>query len=80
MSHWQLDFKDASNVPTDPDGKRQHVVEVPSSVNEGTSVLVEAQVEVDFHAETTLEAMPELGVASWAAGSGRHGPRCALCQ
>ena len=30
MSHWQLDFKDASSVPADQDGKRQHVVEVQS--------------------------------------------------
>src|SRR5262245_44185838 len=31
MQQWQLDFKDASSVPADPDGKRQHVVEVPSA-------------------------------------------------
>ncbi len=31
MSHWQLDFKDASTVPAERDGKRQHVVEVQSA-------------------------------------------------
>ena len=60
MHHWQLDFKDASTVPADPDGKRQHVVEVLNVVDVGTSVLVEAQVGADFHAETTLEAVAEL--------------------
>ncbi len=62
MSHWQLDFKDASSVPADPHGKQQHVVEVLNAVDEGTSVLVEAQVGADFHAETTLEAVAELFV------------------
>jgi transposase InsO family protein len=62
MSRWQLDFKDATSVPADPDGKRQHVVEVLNIVDEGTSVLVDAQVGADFHAETTLEAVAELFV------------------
>jgi transposase InsO family protein len=62
MSHWQLDFKDASTVPADPDGKRQHVVEVLNTVDEGTSILVEAQVGADFHAETTVGAVAELFV------------------
>ncbi len=62
MSQWQLDFKDASTVPPDPFGKRQHVVEVLNVVDEGTSVLVEAQVRADFQAETTVEAVAELFV------------------
>jgi putative transposase len=62
MSHWQLDFKDAATVPADPDGKRQHGVEVLNIVDEGTSVLVDAQVGADFHAETTLEAVADLFV------------------
>jgi len=62
MSHWQLDFKDASTVPAERDGKRQHVVEVLNVVDEGSSVLVEAQVGTDFHAETTLGAVAELFV------------------
>ncbi len=60
MSRWELDFKDATTVPADPAGKRQHVVEVLNTVDEGTSVLVDAQVGADFHAETTLEAVAEL--------------------
>src|SRR5713226_7174552 len=44
ISQWQLDFKDASTVPAQPDGKRQHVVEVLNTVDMGTSILVEAQV------------------------------------
>ena len=27
LSHWQLDFKDVSSVPAEPEGKQQHVVE-----------------------------------------------------
>jgi hypothetical protein len=60
MSQWQFDFKDASTVPADPFGKRQHVVEVLNVIDEGTSVLVEAQVRADFQAETTVEAVAEL--------------------
>ena len=62
MSQWQLDFKDASTVPADPFGKQQHVVEVLNVIDEGTSVLVEAQVRADFQAEATVEAVAELFV------------------
>jgi transposase InsO family protein len=62
MSHWQLDFKDATTVPPEVDGKRQHGVEVLNVMDEGTSVLVDAQVSADFHAETTLEAVADLFV------------------
>ena len=59
MSAWQLDFKDVSTVPPEPDGKRQHVVEVLNTVDVGTSILVQAQVREDFTAETTLQAVVE---------------------
>ena len=62
MRQWQLDFKDASTVPPDPFGKQQHVVEVLNVVDEGTSVLVDAQVRADFVAETTVEAVADLFV------------------
>jgi hypothetical protein len=62
MSQWQLDFKDASTVPPEVGGKRQHGVEVLNVIDEGTSVLVDAQVSADFHAETTLEAVADLFV------------------
>jgi hypothetical protein len=42
------------------DGKRQHVVEVLTTVDMGTSVLVEAQVRADFNAETTLAEVANL--------------------
>jgi transposase InsO family protein len=60
MRHWQLDFKDVSSVPPDTFGKQQHAVEVLNVVDEGTSVLVDAQVSATFHAETTLEAIADL--------------------
>jgi hypothetical protein len=57
MTSWQLDFKDASTVPAEPDGKQQHVVEVLNTVDIGTSILVNAQPREDFTAETTLQAI-----------------------
>ena len=60
MAMWQLDFKDVSSVPADPDGKRQHVVEVLDTVDAGTSILLGAQVRPDFTAETALHAVAEL--------------------
>jgi hypothetical protein len=53
----QADFKDASTVPADPDGKRQHVVETLNLVDAGTSILLAACVSRDFHAETAFEAV-----------------------
>src|SRR2546421_488396 len=60
MSQWQLDFKDASSVPAQPDGKQRHVVEVLNTVDVGTSVLVQAQVRADFNAESTLQEVASL--------------------
>jgi transposase InsO family protein len=60
MSQWQLDFKDASTVPAQLEGKRQHVVEVLNTVDMGTSLLVQAQVRADFTAETTLAEVASL--------------------
>jgi hypothetical protein len=45
-----MDFKDVSSVPADPLGKQQHVVEVFNFVDAGTSILLDAQVQADFHA------------------------------
>lgn len=53
----QMDFTDASTVPADPDGKQQHVVEVLNVVDAGTSSLLSAQVNADFHAETAFDAV-----------------------
>jgi transposase InsO family protein len=57
MSCWQIDFKDVSTVPADPDGKRQHVVETLNVIDVGTSVLLDAHVRSDFTAETALHAL-----------------------
>lgn len=54
MHQWQLDFKDASSVPADPDGKQQHVVETLNIIDMGTSVLIASHVRPDFTAETAL--------------------------
>ena len=59
MTAWQIDFKDVSSVPADPDGKRQHVVETLNVIDTGTSVLLDAHVRSDFTAETALQALTE---------------------
>ncbi|MBO0783797.1 MAG: transposase family protein [Ktedonobacteraceae bacterium] len=59
MQHWQLDFKDASSVPTDAHGKKQHVVEILNIIDKGTSVLVAHHVRSDFSAETALAAVAQ---------------------
>lgn len=65
----QLDFKDATSVPPDPDGKQRHGVEILNFVDAGTSTWLLAEARTDFHAETALEA-----VASFLT---RYGlPRC----
>lgn len=60
MTSWQLDFKDVTSVPAEPEGRRQHVVEVLNAVDVGTSILVDAHVRTDFTAETTLRAVVQL--------------------
>ncbi len=57
---WQLDFKDISTVPADPLGKQQHVVETLNTLDVGTSILLDAQVQADFSAETALAAVAQL--------------------
>lgn len=59
LAVWQLDFKDASTVPADPEGKQQHVVEVLNMVDAGTSLVLNAQVRDDFTMETTVRAVAE---------------------
>jgi hypothetical protein len=59
LTVWQLDFKDASTVPADPEGKQRHVVKVLNTVDEGTSLVLNAQVRDDFRTETTLRPVSE---------------------
>ena len=60
LTSWQLDFKDVSTVPRDPDGKRQHVVEALNCVDCGTSLLIGADVRADVTEETPLTAIAAL--------------------
>jgi hypothetical protein len=60
LTHWQLDFKDISSVPGDPDGKRQHAVEALNCVDCGTSLVVATDVRADFTEETAAAAVAEL--------------------
>jgi transposase InsO family protein len=60
LAVWQWDFKDVSSVPANPEGKRQHVVEVLDTVDMGTSILLGAQVRPDFTMETALRAAAAL--------------------
>ena len=57
MQHWQIDFKDVSSVPAEPEGKQQHVVETLNIIDKGTSVLIAGHVRSDFSAETALQAL-----------------------
>lgn len=57
LTEWQLDFKDASTVPSDPEGKQQHVVEVLDTVDAGTSLLINAQPAADFTMATAIAAV-----------------------
>jgi hypothetical protein len=74
----QLDFKDASTVPADPEGKQQHVVEVLNFVDAGTSILLKAQAHQDFHAETAFEAVVQDLANIWLACHADLRPRSPL--
>lgn len=53
----QLDFKDATTVAPEPDGKRLHVVETLNFVDAGSSSPLLADVSSDFHAETAFDSV-----------------------
>jgi hypothetical protein len=53
----QFDLKDASSVPADPDGKRQHVIEIANFVDAGTSIWLHREVRSDFDAEALFEVV-----------------------
>jgi hypothetical protein len=60
MTHWQIDFKDVTSVPADPQGKQQHVVETLNGVDMGTSVVLGSVVRDDFTNETAISALTQL--------------------
>src|SRR5579864_1005128 len=55
----QFDLKDASSVPADPEGKKQHVVEIANFVDAGTSIWLHREVGADFDAEALLEVVAQ---------------------
>lgn len=55
----QFDLKDASSVPADPEGKRQHVVEIANFVDASTSIWLHRQVGSQFDAEGLLEVVAQ---------------------
>lgn len=57
MQSWQIDFKEAGSVPPDPDGKKQHTVEVLNMIDVGTSVLLDNPAHPEYNAETVIGAM-----------------------
>jgi transposase InsO family protein len=69
MQQWQLDFKDASTVPADLEGKQQHVVEALNIIDQGTSVLIASYVRSDFTAETALQAVAQTFAEQGLPGS-----------
>lgn len=54
MQEWQMDFKDISTIPPDPDGKKQHAVECLNIIDVGTDILVGARVRSDYKAATVI--------------------------
>jgi hypothetical protein len=55
----QLDLKDGSLVPADPQGKRQQVVEVANFVDAGTSIWLHREVGAEFDAEARLQVVAQ---------------------
>jgi hypothetical protein len=55
----QFDLKDGSHVPADPEGKRQHVVEIANFVDAGTSIWLHREVGSEFDAEALFEVVAQ---------------------
>ncbi len=51
---WELDFADVITVVPDPEGKRQHSVEMLNVVDRGTSILIASVPAADYNQETAL--------------------------
>jgi hypothetical protein len=64
MKSWQFDFKDSVSVVVDPDGKRQHVVEILNVVEIGGSILIESIARDDYNAQTVLQTLADI-LLSW---------------
>jgi hypothetical protein len=57
---WGLDFHDVSTVPSEPDGKQQHVVEILNLVDHGSSAVVASEPANDYNAETALRKVSDV--------------------
>ena len=60
---WGIDFHDVSSVPADPQGKRQHVVEILNLVDHGSSAVVAAAPHNDYTAETACQRFSSAYIA-----------------
>lgn len=60
LLHWQGDFKDASVQSVEPDGKKQHFIEVFNIVDSGTSILVDAIARSDYNASTVIATFAQI--------------------
>lgn len=58
LQAWQIDWKDATTVPSDPEGKQQHMVEILNVVDAGTSLLLDSLPRTDYTADTALLPLP----------------------
>jgi len=54
---WGMDFHDVSTVPADPQGKKQHVVEILNFVDHGSSAVVAPEPGEAYTAETALRTV-----------------------
>ncbi len=55
----QFDLKEAGSVPADPEGKRQHVMEIANFVDAGTSIWLHREVGGEFDAEALLDVVAQ---------------------
>jgi hypothetical protein len=54
-------------VPADPEGKRQHVVEIANFVDAGTSIWLHREIRSDFDAEALMAGGCPVFVRAWFA-------------
>ena len=59
MIHWEIDYADITTIPADPDGKKQHAVEMLNVIDRGTSILVDSVAADDYTAESTIFALTQ---------------------
>lgn len=57
MTVWEFDFKDNTYAKPDPDGKKQHTIEILVTIDAGTSMLVDLTASEQFVAETVIQTM-----------------------